>query len=34
VDRFSPLIVDRFSGERLPIDGLTRNFGEDDERVK
>ena len=28
------LIIERFSGERLPVDGLVRNFGDDEERVK
>ena len=28
------MIIERFSGDRLPIDGLVRNFGDDDERVK
>jgi alpha-1,3-mannosylglycoprotein beta-1,4-N-acetylglucosaminyltransferase C len=28
------LIIDRFSGERLPLDGLIQNFGDDEQRVK
>jgi alpha-1,3-mannosylglycoprotein beta-1,4-N-acetylglucosaminyltransferase C len=28
------LIIERFSGARLPVDGLVRNFGDDEQRVK
>jgi len=28
------LIIDRFGGDRPPIDGLIRNFGDNEERVK